>query len=333
MPDEDRERQARHHVVGGDFGLLAALRVFVDHLHAGVVLVHRLDGRVEGEALGPDRLLEVLADLVHAADRLEHRRRGGAFHRRDRAQAIAEAGFEQRRELHHVALAAVGEGLVGPGGAVEVAVAHEELGQALLVVGGERRVQLTLVDGLDEQLVDLAEEVGLHLAHADALVRQRPGDRAFAVEVVGVGVVEEHLHRHAELAAVAEDAGVRVRDAPGADVHVLALVPVADLRLAAGAEFRVCGALADAPRDAADAVTRLQHLIVVAELAELVGHDQPGGAGAEDQHLGPGRLAGERRPLARALRHLIPRAQGGHDQRRAADGAEVFEEPAAGQRR
>ena len=65
------------------------------------------------------------------------------------------------------------------------------------------------------------------------LLDERPGGVAFVVEVRGVGLVDEDLQRDAKLLAVVQHAGVRVRNAPWADVDVQTLVERADLTLAA----------------------------------------------------------------------------------------------------
>ena len=117
----------------------------------------------------------------------------------------------------------------------------------------------------------------------------------------------------------------------GADVDVQSLVERADLALAA--DLGVLGAAAHRPVQAADAVARFEDAEVVAELAELVADGQPGHAGAEDQHLRAARPAGQRRTHARLAGHQVPRRHRGHDERRAADRAELSEEAAPGPRR
>ena len=176
---------------------------------------------------------------------------------------------------------------------IEVALADQIVDEALLIFRRQRQIELVLIDRLDQQLVDRADEVGLDLAQADLLVRQRAGGVALEVEVVGVGFVEEDLHRNAELAAVVQHAVVRVRNAPRADVDVLAFVERADLALAA--ELRCARALAHRPLQAADALARFEHLVVVAKLAEFVADDQAGHAAAENEDLGLRRLAAQAR--------------------------------------
>ena len=119
---------------------------------------------------------------------------------------------------------------------------------------------------------------------------------------------------------------MRVRNAPGPDVDVLTLVERADLPLAA--DLRVLRAAADGPLQTADAVARLENLVVVAELAELVTDDETGEPGAEHEHSGLGGPARELGPLARRAGHEVPGAHRAHHQRRAADGAELMQEPA-----
>ena len=81
------------------------------------------------------------------------------------------------------------------------------------------------------------------------------------------------------------------------------------------ADFGVLRATAHRPLQAADPVARLEHLVVVAQLAELVAHDQAGEARAEDEHPAFGRLPGELGPLTGRAGHEIPGAHRGHDQR------------------
>ena len=104
---------------------------------------------------------------------------------------------------------------------------------------------------------------------------------AFVEEVRRIVVVDEELQRNAEFLAVIEDASVVVRDPPWAGVEVLVVVERTHLPLAAFARFGVLTAAPDSPADAADTLARLEHAIVVTELAELIANRQPGQAGAE----------------------------------------------------
>ena len=70
---QDRQRQARHAVVGRDFRHRAGLGVLVGHLHAVGRLANRDDLGAERDLVA-ELPLKAFRELVHAADRLEHRR-------------------------------------------------------------------------------------------------------------------------------------------------------------------------------------------------------------------------------------------------------------------
>ena len=159
---------------------------------------------------------------------------------------LRKSGLQQRVEVVRIARAARGRLLVGAIGGVEVALGDEERDEAFLVLRGQRHVERVLIDHLGHQLARVAEHVGLHLAQPHPLVRERADVVALVVEVGGLALVDEDLQRHAQLLAVAEHAGVPVRQPPRTAVVVLAFVEVADLGFAAGADLGVRGAAAHA---------------------------------------------------------------------------------------
>ncbi len=328
---DDRHRQAEHDVVGLHLRAAAARRVHVDHLHARVVLVHRLHVGVEGDAGRLDGVLECLHELVHAADRLEHRPGRRPLGGGNRVDAPGEVPSDDLGERIRLAGAADGERLVRVIGGIQIPGLHEKVDEVLLVLRRHGEIELVLIDRLHEQLVDVAGEIGLHLAPADALLRERPGGLTLVIAVVALGVVGERLDAHAQIAAVVQDAGVHVGNAPGPHVHVETIVERAHLLLATGAELGVRCTAAHRPVQSPDAVARLEDPEIVSQPAELVPQHEARDAGAEDQHLAPFRPAGERRPRAGLPGHQIPRLQGGHDQRGSADHAETFEKRASRQ--
>ncbi len=105
--------------------------------------------------------------------------------------------------------------------------------------------------------------------------------------------LHEILERHAEQAAVRQQAVVVVRYAPRARVDVEAGVEFAVLGLAA--EFGVGVAAAQAHGAAAGAGVVFQHLHPVAGLAQFVGGDHAGHARTEHQHRSAGRHAAQLR--------------------------------------
>ena len=97
-----------------------------------------------------------------------------------------------------------------------------------------------------------------------------------------------------------QDVLVMMRQPPRTRIDVEALVEAAVLRRAA--ELRVRVAAAQRPVAAAGARVVLEHLHLVARVAQLVRGGHAGDAGAEDQHRRAARRAGEiDRTLARRL--------------------------------
>ena len=219
-------------IISGD-RLTSAFGVRVHHLHTRVALVHALHLGVEGDASAADRALESSGELVHAADGMEHRCRRRAIARRNRSQPAAETRLQQGAEVVGGARSTVREGFVAVIGRIEIALCDEKADQPLLVLSRQREIQLPLIDRLDEQLVDASDQVGLDLAQPQPGICQRACGASLVVEIRAVRLVQENLQRNAELLAVVQHAGVRVRNAPGADVDVLPLVKGADLAFTA----------------------------------------------------------------------------------------------------
>src|SRR4029453_19316330 len=74
-----------------------------------------------------------------------------------------------------------------------------------------------------------------------------------------------------------------------------------------------------------------EHAKVVAKLTELVGDDETGDAGAENENFGFCGTSRERWSLPSLAGHQVPGVHRGHHQRRAPNGAELFEKSAARQ--
>src|SRR5262249_37669833 len=158
-----------------------------------------------------------------------------------------------------------------------------------------------------------------------APVREGPPLRAVVVEVRVVALVDEHLDRDANLATVAEHAGVGIRDPPGSAIRVQPFVVRAHLPLAI--QFDVLGTASSRPIQTSDTGARLENLIVVSELTELVAEHEPRHAGTQDEYFRVGRPAGagERRTAAGLARHQVPRLESGHDKRGSANDSELLE--------
>ncbi len=325
---QDRQRQARHAVIGRDFRHRTSLQILVGDLHAVGRLVDR-DNLDAVRDLVPELAREPFRELIHAADRLEHRRHAGAIHHG--SNPVGEAGLQERLEVVRVAGSASRVLLVCVIRGVEVALADEEGDEALLVRGRQRHVERVLVDGFRHQLAGVAHHVGLHLTQPDLLRGQWSEVVALVVEVRRLVLVDEDLDGHAELLAVAEDAGVPVREAPRTAVVIETLVEVADLRFAAGSDLGVRRSAPQRPVHAAYAITRLENADVVSQLAELVAHRHPRNARAQDDHFRPVRSAREHGTRSRLRRHQLPRPHRAHDERRPADQAELFQERATGE--
>src|SRR5690606_7665566 len=120
------------------------------------------------------------------------------------------------------------------------------------------------------QLARVADHVGLHFPQPYPRAAERSEVVALVVEVRSLALVDEDLERYAEFPAVAEHAGVPVRQPPRSAVVVLAIGKLAYLRFSPGADLGVRGTAAQRPVHPADAIARLEDVHVVSELRELV---------------------------------------------------------------
>src|SRR5258708_5734245 len=146
--------------------------------------------------------------------------------------------------------------LVVMGRRIEVSVAHEKAHDPLFVFALERYIEWTLVDGFGDQLVRVADHIGLHLAQSNARVRQRASGVPLVKKVRPVSLVDEHLERNTELFAVVQNRRMRVRNAPWTDVHVLSVVKGTDLAFTV--DLGVFRALTHRPTQPADAVASFE---------------------------------------------------------------------------
>ena len=179
-----------------------------------------------------------------------------------------------------------------------------------------RMIELVRVDHLRQKLGDHAVEIGLH----GPVTLRLTAEGALRVQVGVVVDLDEGLERDAEALAVIEQRPMVIGDAPGTGIEVEALVEVTIL--SGAAEFSVAVTAANGPGAATDAVIILQHLNMISRPAQLIGRDEAGYSGAEDEHGG---LLGPARKLDRS--GIVRRpgmAQGRHRQikrRSAADSA------------
>ena len=137
---------------------------------------------------------------------------------RERRTQLAEVEAGAGRHVVAGALGtAVGEVLA------ERAEAAHEGDELLLVEVADRLVERALVERLGEKLGEMAGDVAAHLALADWLAVER----AVVLEQRVAIVVDDHLERHAELAAIAEDRGVVLGQPrrPGVEIKMLAAAP------------------------------------------------------------------------------------------------------------
>ena len=151
---------------------------------------------------------------------------------------------------------------------------------------------------------DMALEVGLDLADALRLAAERLGRMQIGI------VIEllERLERHAQPLAVIEQAVVVIGNAPRPGIEVEAGVELAFLRRAA--QLGIAVAAAQRPVAAAGAVVELEHLHLVAGLAQLQRRHHAGQPGAENQHRCALGIAVELdRPLVAGLRRV---SEAGH---------------------
>src|SRR5712671_672710 len=144
-------------------------------------------------------------------------------------------------------------------------------------------------------------------------------------------VVDEHLQRHAELAAVGEHRLMVLRDARRARVQVEVGLPI-PLHPLARIRLRDRVPRADRPDAASRPVTRFEDGALVAGSLELVGGRHPGDAGPEhgDPDASTGILRQASRPAVGDRGSDDPhRAQGAVQRGRATIPADQVEEPSA----
>ena len=124
-------------------------------------------------------------------------------------------------------------------------------------------------------------------AEALRLAAERPA----AVQIGVVVDLHEGLELHPERLAVAQHAAMVVGQAPRTGIDVEAGIELAFLGKAA--ELGVAIAAAQGPVAAAGARVVLEHLHLIAGLAQFVGRHEPRDAGAQDQHLRSARSAAQ----------------------------------------
>src|SRR5262245_37592645 len=110
----------------------------------------------------------------------------------------------------------------------------------------------------------MTDHVGLDFPQTNALVRERAGGVPLVEEIGGIRLVDEDLQRATELLAVVQDAGMCIRNAPRADVDVLALVKCADLTFPA--DLGVLASATDGPRQSTHAIAGFEDPEVIPEL-------------------------------------------------------------------
>ena len=323
---QHRQRETADAVVGGLLLLLPCPGVAVDHTDPVRHLAKRPHLGVQRDPAA-HRALKRQRNLHHAADRLEHRSRptrAGI----QRAHACPEPCLQQRTQVMSVRRPARAGRTIDVVLGVQIPGTDEERHQPLLVLRAQRRVDLPLVHRLGQQLRGRAPQVGLDLPQPHLPARQRPELRVLFVEVVGISGVDEDLERHAQLGTVPQHTCVGVGQSPRAAVEIQPLVELADLGFTVDLGVR-CATL-DGPAEPPHPLARFEHLVVVAQLAELVPHHEPGNTGTQhdDPRARPAAL--ERRPLGGRCAHQPPGVHGTQHQRRPAERAEGLQDVTSG---
>ena len=308
---QQRQRQGDDRVVALDRLGLAADGVAIGDLHALAVGPDLGDLGVPDHRAA-DGALEAGDDLVHAADRLEHRRlhvdvvfeQGGADLR------VADQVAERRRiaRLRELVRRAGRLQQARTLGALErhvlaeVAIGLQERQQLFLVLEAQVLVEGALVHRLGQQLGDVAAGVVDPLAHLQLLAAVGP-------EVGAAAGVDLDLQRHAQLAAIGQQPLVMAGNARRPRVHVEPVGEAHGLRLLADHLDLV--AVAQRPVAPAQAPARLQQRHVIAGPLQLIGRHQAGDAAAQNDHpLAAARVRGHRR--RRRRRHRAHQTQGPH---------------------
>ncbi len=191
---QDRQRDRAQAPVGARvLRLAAAPRVDVGHADAALVLVDRGHLRIELDQRG-DVVIQRHRDAIHAADRLEHRRRQVVVERRNHDSSPVPTAATRRARS---ASTAVGGGISAGAALAVVATAlarrkrlhvavvlveHAEhaqrLEQPFLVLDRQFGIELALVDRLAQQLGDVAVIVRVDVPVALRLAAERPWTNA-----------------------------------------------------------------------------------------------------------------------------------------------------------
>src|SRR5580658_3805478 len=103
----------------------SGLRVAVGDRGSAVILSNRAHLGIERDAVRPNRAREGFRDLVHAADRMEHRRRRRALAGGNGPDPVAESRLQERAQLVGIAWATIFKSLVAPVARIEVALCQE----------------------------------------------------------------------------------------------------------------------------------------------------------------------------------------------------------------
>ncbi len=199
----------------------------------------------------------------------------------------------------HVDAGARRRHIAGPLGSLEqvlvgeVAVGPEEWPQPGLVVGGQLLVQSAPVDGLGQQLGDVAARVVDGPTHLD-------GGRVLGREEGAAAGIDFHLQGHAQSAAIAQHPLMVAWQPRGTGVEILTVGKGGDLVVLAGhLDPRPA---ADGPVAPAHPVASLQDGDVKARAFQLVGQHETGDPGAQDDD--PGALSSRCRQGGRRDRGL-----------------------------
>ena len=162
---------------------------------------------------------------------------------------------------------------------VQRAEASQERSYAVLVLGTDRLGQQVLVHRLCRQLRNIAACV----VHHPAVQLGRAVEGMLVLHQRRAIVVAQHLQRHAEYAAVRQDAFVVMWKPRGARIEIEVLVAIpGDVLRAADLRYRVAGA--QRPVAAAGTRSRLQDQRMVACVAQFVSQHHAGDPGADDDH-------------------------------------------------
>ena len=184
--------------------------------------------------------------------------------------AWSSAGRDCEAGTHASGVAIVG---------AEIAEVLKELEEALGVLFGEFVIEGVFVDGLGEEFGEVSAGVVDDLTLLDGFALIELG----RLHESGAGGVDFYFQGHAQVVAIVEEMGVDGRDAGGAGVEIVAVLPLADLCGAVGKlDF---GSVADGPAAASGAVSRFEDGAVEACFAQFVGRDHAGDTSAENDYL------------------------------------------------